>query len=177
MEIRDRIIDAAARLFDEGGFEATGVDRLTSAAGVSSRTFYKHIGSKAALIGEVLSARDVRYRAALEVDSVAGLFVVLERWLATEGTRGCLFLRALGESGGADERVARVVTTHRDAVRGIVRQLVSAQLGGSDDDVADQIHVLLEGATAAAVQLGPTSARTAARAAVAVMDAARTRRS
>ena len=171
MSIRRRILDSAEALFDEGGFGATGVDRLCAAADVSSRTLYRHVGSKSGLVVAVLAARDARYLAALEVGSVAELFAALERWFGTEGARGCLFLRALGESGGGDAAVARAVAGHKRRVRAAVRRVVAAEIGARDD-VADQIHVLIEGATAAAVELGPEAARIAARAAATLLDAA-----
>src|SRR5882757_97294 len=43
---RDRILRAASRLFYEEGINATGMERLTSVAHVSKRTFYQHFPGK-----------------------------------------------------------------------------------------------------------------------------------
>ena len=47
---RERILRAAAELFYTEGINATGMDRLTTVAHVSKRTFYQHFPSKAALV-------------------------------------------------------------------------------------------------------------------------------
>jgi AcrR family transcriptional regulator len=46
----DRIVDAAFRLFAESGYEATSVDDIAAAAGVSRSTFFRSYGSKEAVI-------------------------------------------------------------------------------------------------------------------------------
>ena len=54
MDTKTQIVVSAEREFDCNGFAATGMDRLTQAAEVSSRTLYKHVGSKTALIVAVV---------------------------------------------------------------------------------------------------------------------------
>ena len=46
MTIMDKLVTASEALFDRHGFTATGMDKLTQGAGISSRTLYKHAGSK-----------------------------------------------------------------------------------------------------------------------------------
>ncbi|MGO1762399.1 MAG: helix-turn-helix domain-containing protein [Halomonas sp.] len=43
-------MSTAEHLFDWHGFTATGMNRLTHSAGISSRTLYKHAGSKTSLV-------------------------------------------------------------------------------------------------------------------------------
>ncbi|WP_280564575.1 helix-turn-helix domain-containing protein, partial [Chromohalobacter sp. 48-RD10] len=87
------MLETAEQLFDRHGFTATGMDRLTQGAGISSRTLYKHVGNKNGLIAAVLNERDRRFHRQVETDSVDALFGALEVWLAQEAARGCLFLR------------------------------------------------------------------------------------
>lgn len=61
MNIDTKLISAAENLFDCHGFSATGMDRLAQAAGMSSRTLYKHAGSKNELIAAVLMTRGQRF--------------------------------------------------------------------------------------------------------------------
>src|SRR5260370_5400047 len=44
-----RLVLTAARLFNEHGIHATGIDRIIAEAGVARMTFYKHLGSKEGL--------------------------------------------------------------------------------------------------------------------------------
>ena len=48
-ENRARVIDAAAKLFREKGFDAVGVSELMGAAGMTHGGFYNHFDSKEAL--------------------------------------------------------------------------------------------------------------------------------
>lgn len=169
MDIKTKLITAAEQLFDRHGFTATGMDRLTKAAGFSSRTVYKHVGSKAALSALVLSERERRFMQYLDVHSVDALFAALEDWVRDEGSRGCLFLRAYSETGGDTPEIAETVTAHKAAFRSHIANVVEQDVGKTGGDaLTDQILVLFEGATAASVYRGP-EAIAAARQAAAIL--------
>lgn len=51
---RSAILQAAIEEFRTNGFEATSMDRIAAAAGVSKRTVYNHFPSKDALFAEIL---------------------------------------------------------------------------------------------------------------------------
>lgn len=51
----ERVLEAAQDLFAERGFDATSMDAIASASGVSKATIYKHWSDKDALCLEVLS--------------------------------------------------------------------------------------------------------------------------
>lgn len=159
---RERIIAAAEPVFDQFGFTATGVDRLTAAASVSSRTLYKHLGSKSALIAAVLDARRGRFLHAFDVATVDQLFSALADWVVAEGARGCLFLRALGEGGESDPEIVTSVTAYRAQLHQLIEHLVRNGTGVADELLIEQLVVLFEGATTAASYRG-APAITAAR--------------
>jgi len=169
-----KLISTAERLFDRHGFTATGMDRLTAAARMSSRTLYKHAGSKTALMARVLTERDRRFMRRLDVRSVDALFSALEDWLRVEGTRGCLFLKTLGETGGDTPEIAEAVMAHKADFRDRIFNVVALDVGADhNEDIAEQILILFEGATAAAVYLGPEAATTARAAANELISQAR----
>lgn len=176
MDVREKLIAAAERLFDRHGFTATGMDRLTAAAGMSSRTLYKHAGSKTALVTAVLEARAHRFLQRLDVGTVGALFDALEDWLREEGAHGCLFLRAQGETGGDTPQVAATVAAHKDAFRAQVARIVARDIGRDDPALAEQVLVLFEGATAAAVYRGAAAVTAARDAAAVLVDHARSAR-
>lgn len=164
----EQIAASAESVFDNNGFAASGMDALTLAAGVSTRTLYKHIGSKSDLITAVLRARSARFFERLEVDDVDGLFTGLENWVRSEGARGCLFLRAAGELGDDHPAARQAIDDYHSRLRDLIRTLVDRQRGCRDDTLTEQILVLFEGATAAASYRG-TPAIAAARAAAAAL--------
>lgn len=169
---RAAIVSSAERTFDHHGFAATGMDRLTEAAGVSTRTLYKHVGGKSRLMVAVLEERAERIFAALPVGSVDALFAGLGQWVAEEGSRGCLFLRAQGETGGADESVSAAVASYRGRLRALIRRVVAGDLGHDDEPLATQLLLLFEGATSAAAYLGPQAVERAREAAAVLISAA-----
>lgn len=63
-EKRKQLLKASGALVKEGGFAATGIDALASAAGVTSGAFYSNFGSKSELLkaiidNELLASRDL----------------------------------------------------------------------------------------------------------------------
>ncbi len=65
-EPRRRILDAAAHVFAERGFDGAGVDDIASRAGVNKAMLYYHVGDKATLYGAVTTDFICRIRAEIE---------------------------------------------------------------------------------------------------------------
>lgn len=174
MDTKNQIVSAAEAVFDRHGFTATGMDQLTQAAGVSSRTLYKHVGSKTALISAVLDERDRRFFQRMAVNSVDALFAALAEWQRDEGCRGCLFLRAYGETGGDTQAIAQAVSAHKSNFFETIRAIVATDTGrDADRALVEQILVLFEGATAAAVYQGTAVVASARQAAAVLIEQAR----
>ena len=173
MDMTGKLTTAAERLFDRHGYTATGMDRLTEAAGMSSRTLYKHAGSKAALMARVLTERDRRFMARIDVRTVDALFIALEDWVRVEGCRGCLFLRARAETGGDTPEIAEAVALHKEAFHQRIGEIVAMDLGREDPALTEQVLVLFEGATHAAVYRGADVVSAAQAAAAVLVERAR----
>ena len=54
MDVREEILNAAARLYCEAGFRGTTTRRIASEAGVNEVTVFRHFGSKEALLREAI---------------------------------------------------------------------------------------------------------------------------
>ena len=174
MNIDTKLISVAEGLFDNHGFNSTGMDRLAQAAGISSRTLYKHAGSKNELIAAVLMTRGQRFLQRLEVDSVEALFDALAGWMCEEGARGCLFLRAQGEIGSAVPEVTEAVLAYKSRFAETVAQILTRQLGtNADAELVEQIVILIEVATAAASYRGMEAVASARKAASLLVERAR----
>ena len=154
MDIRTRLISTAEQLFDRYGFTATGMDRLTQAAGISSRTLYKHVGSKNALMARVLAKRRKRFFEHTDFTTTTALFASLQRWADAEGVRGCLFFRVQAETGGSIPEIAAQVAAYQAQLRTRIADLVASEAGVVDEQLTDQILALFEGATTAATYRG-----------------------
>lgn len=176
MDMRAHILSTAERAFDSHGFAGTGMDRLTEAAALSSRTLYKHIGSKTALIAAVLEERRRRFRSVFELDSVDALFAALERWTTIEGARGCLFFRARAEMGEETPGIADAVAIYRQELRDVIDRAVAHDVDDVKQTVLiEQILVLFEGAISAASYRGLEAVSAARSAAAVLVEQARRR--
>jgi TetR/AcrR family transcriptional repressor of nem operon len=111
---RQRIVEAAARLFRECGFDGVGVDAIMKAAGLTHGGFYGHFDSK-----DDLAAEAVARALARETDELGGItdldaFVqayLSERHCANRGG-GCA-LAALGADLAREGKgVRRTLTEH-----------------------------------------------------------------
>lgn len=54
MDVRDRLLCAALRVFEEAGSRGATTRRIAAEAGVNEITLFRHFGSKAALLAEAL---------------------------------------------------------------------------------------------------------------------------
>ncbi|TLX56206.1 TetR/AcrR family transcriptional regulator [Stutzerimonas nosocomialis] len=155
MDKRTEIIAGAARIFEAEGFRGIGIGRVIEPSGVSTRTLYKHFGSRDGL---VLAVLDARHRAFMErldaqsdgVDPVGSLFDALRHWIDERGARGCMLLRARSEYAGASEEIVALVQAQKADFLEAVRRRVRRALGRDDAVLGNQIWLLFEGATAAA---------------------------
>jgi AcrR family transcriptional regulator len=62
---RERIVEAATRLFRESGYGATGIDALMAKAGLTRGGFYAHFREKAALFADTVALGFAESRANL----------------------------------------------------------------------------------------------------------------
>jgi len=161
---RARILAAAADLFYRHGIKAVGVEAIAEAAGTNKMTLYRHFASKDELVAEYLrqsaNASDgcwERFTQAHPNDPLAQLCAWLEemaRHLAEPHERGCALANAAIELPEKDHPARRVIEEYKRAQR---RRLVrlSEDAGLNDPAMlADELHLLLEGARVTAQSVG-----------------------
>lgn len=104
---RDRILDAANRLFYAEGIRAVSVDAIAEKAGLTKRTLYYHFRSKDDLIAGYLQSRDQPNLALFAqwfdgcggtiADRTAAMFDRLAHNARSPKWKGCGFLRTIAE--------------------------------------------------------------------------------
>ncbi|MFE2284154.1 TetR/AcrR family transcriptional regulator [Streptomyces sp. NPDC059443] len=157
-EARTRLLDAAEALFYSEGIQAVGMDRIRTESGVPLKRLYRLYPAKESLITAYLERRDRRWTASLRAavagsaDPVGAVFDWLARWFSEPGFRGCAFLNAYGELGAGPAGVLDVVRRHKAELRALL-----AETAGPDrEGLAEQLLLLVEGATVlAALEPGP----------------------
>lgn len=82
---RERILEAASRLFREHGIAAVGLAKVMAAADLTVGTFYTHFKSKEALVREaLLRSLDARHEVVTRALDGADLEVVIRAYLSPE---------------------------------------------------------------------------------------------
>lgn len=121
-EARERLLDAASRIFYAEGIHAVPVDRVIAEAKVTRATFYRHFPGKEDIILAYLEARDGAIRRAVgqlaHVDAApSAKLILLLQGIGDEvcapGFRGCPFINAAAEYPDPQHPVHLAVTAHR----------------------------------------------------------------
>jgi AcrR family transcriptional regulator len=120
MERRELIVDAAGRLFGERGYDATRLDEVAAAAGVTKPILYRHFDSKRDLYLALLD----RHRADLsgfipamppEGTVAERLRAVLDGWLGYVEAHAYSWKMLFRDTGGGAEVAARRREVHAEA--------------------------------------------------------------
>ena len=87
MDKKTDMAASAAQLFAREGLRGIGVDHIGASIGASTRTLYKHFGSRDGLVLAALESRHAAFMALLnhddaETGTVESLFDTLEQWSA-----------------------------------------------------------------------------------------------
>ncbi|WP_194899406.1 TetR/AcrR family transcriptional regulator [Catenulispora pinisilvae] len=172
VQARERLLDAAEKLFYDQGIRAVGVERILTESAVGRASFYRHFASKDALVVEVLTRTDQRWRAWLRAtiesygvpaaERPVALFDALGEWLDGAGYRGCAFINAMIEAADSDSPIHGVVVAHKDAVTDYVQQLLVAAGREDHATLAPELMLLIEGALVTSVREGSSEAATRA---------------
>jgi AcrR family transcriptional regulator len=156
---QERILAAAKILFYRNGIQATGVEELAGAAGVSKRTLYKLFPGKDQVVAAYLERMNqdltTNERSLLRDDLPPRerLLALFRHPPASAPFRGCPFHNAAVELATPDHPARAVVLAHKQAV---LRLLIeTARQAGVDDPetLGHQLAVLFEGATALATSI------------------------
>lgn len=163
---KERILDAAAKLFVRDGFHATGIDTIVTEADVAKMTLYKHFESKDALIVEVLRRGDEKWRARFEakVEQLAqtpeqrllAVFDALQDWFEEDDFYGCTFINASAEYSMQrdNNKVLQVAEDHSNRVGEFIYGLAVAANAKDPKQLATHLGLLMEGAIVKAVTSG-----------------------
>ncbi|HEY8026702.1 MAG TPA: TetR/AcrR family transcriptional regulator [Burkholderiaceae bacterium] len=115
-EKRRQLIAASSALIKQGGYAATGIDKLMEGAGVTSGAFYSHFGSKTALLEaliphELQLSRDA-WQNNPHAEPADWLEFELERYLNLKHVRhpeaGCMLPSLGAEIARADEATRKM---------------------------------------------------------------------
>lgn len=135
-EIPNRLTEAGYALFNQLGYNATGIQQITDKAGVPKGSFYNHFDSKEAFAAQIIRNYgawvDKAWSVALEtapaepLAAIRHLFGSFIQRHEDSGRCGCLvgnFAAEVAEASDACRQVLRtVMTTWRERLAELIRQ-------------------------------------------------------
>lgn len=181
---RDRLIEAASRLFCRFGVNSVGVDEIVAAAATAKTTLYRLFGSKDGLVEAVLESEGRTWRTwfLAEIDGPGGsplerlhrIGPTLRLWFDRDDFYGCPFINAVSESDKADNRMRVLAIAHKKIVLERIAALCADAGCREPAEVAHTLGLIIDGAIVAALITRNTAvADTAGRACAVIVSGAR----
>jgi AcrR family transcriptional regulator len=154
--MQERILETADRLFYGQGIRAVGVDTIAAEIGISKRTLYNYFPSKDALISAYLMRRSVPLTTSDRppVEQIMSWFDRIENWAASGEFRGCPFVNAVAELGGASRESTRIAIDFKEQRRLWLRDALTRLNLADPEGLATQLAILVDGAVATALVRG-----------------------
>jgi AcrR family transcriptional regulator len=153
---RQRILAAAGELFYRHGIRAVGVEAIAEAAGTNKMTLYRHFASKDILVAEYLRQEAVHadaYWAMLDKEHPGDPLAQVRAWLAAMAAhvgdcneRGCALANAAVELPEKDHPARVVIEAFKRRQRSELIRLCGEAGLTEPEMLADELHLLLEGA-------------------------------
>jgi len=167
--VRDRLLDAADRLFYREGVRAVGIDRVLAEADAAKASLYQHFGCKDQLVASYLERRTADARAHIEgylantppSQRALKFFDWVVDWTESKDFRGCPLQHAVSELTDAAHPARAIAHGQREWFK--ERLLEWSMAAGVKDAkaIARALIVLFDGAVAGSEVDGPQRARDA----------------
>ena len=161
---RARLLAAAAELFYRHGIRAVGVESIAEAAGTNKMTLYRHFESKDELVAEYLRQEAHKadaYWEALEAAHPADPLAQIRAWMKAMAAhvadckeRGCALANAAVELPEKDHPARAVIEEFKRRQRSALIRLGRDAGLREPDMLADELHLMLEGARVTAQSVG-----------------------
>lgn len=157
LSAKDRILDAANRLFYGEGIRAVSVDAIAAKAGLTKKTLYYHFKSKDDLIAAYLTSRDQPnlrlFRTWFEEadgelpDKVEAIFTNLSESARHPKWKGCGFLRTAAELANMPGHPAmKVGAAHKKKFEAWLCAEFRNHRTNDPEELARHIVLLMDGA-------------------------------
>lgn len=172
-DARQRIVEAAERLFYAEGMRAVGVDRIIAEAEVAKMSLYNHFASKDDVILAVLQYREEKFDGMFAkwmdrhlskgMDRLGAFFAALKDWFESPGFRGCMFINARAELADPKHPASKFSASHKVRFHRLLGEIVEESSGVKSKAASQAIALLVEGAIVTAVMAQSSASAAVAR--------------
>jgi AcrR family transcriptional regulator len=164
--VRDRLLDAADRLFYQEGVRAVGIDRVLSEADAAKASLYQHFGSKDQLVASYLERRTAHARASIEAyladtppaQRALRFFDWVVQWAESKDFRGCPLQHTVSELTDAAHPARAIAHEQREWFAKRLQEWTTAAGVRDSKATARALMVLFDGAVVGAEVDGPQRA-------------------
>ena len=152
MDVKERIVGTACRLFYSQGYNSTGINQIIEEAEVAKASLYQYFSSKEDLLVEYLKIsaetanqmlRDAVAKEKKPKEKVLSVFDFLLKQVKQPEFNGCDFLNIVSEIPKKNKAIRAVIKKQKDAVRSLFVEILQPV---GKEDLSDELYVLFDGA-------------------------------
>ena len=167
--VRDRLLDAADRLFYREGVRAVGIDRVLAEADAAKASLYQHFGCKDQLVASYLERKTGDARVQIEAyladtppsQRALRFFDWVVDWTESKDFRGCPLQHTVSELTDAAHPARAIAHAQREWFKARLFEWSTAAGVTDAKAIARALIVLFDGAVAGSEVDGPQRARDA----------------
>ena len=164
-ERQEIVLDTAERLFSQRSSRSVGMDELVRETGLGKMTVYRLFKSKDELVGAYLSRKAATVLASVDADLIrleddprAALLSIVdhvEHEVTRPGFRGCPFTNVSSEYADPQHPARVAAADYKFELHARLERLADELLPGAGDDLAAQVHLIIDGMYLSGGLLGP----------------------
>lgn len=180
VNVRERILQAAYKLFSERGISNVGIDAIVTESGCAKSSLYNNFASKEDLALAFMRDREAAWTHGWLEEAIQALattpegrllaiFDVFDGWFRRDDFEGCSFINVLLESE-KNRPIRDAATEHLANIRAILKNLAEQARLVNPAAFADIWHILMKGSIVAAGEGNQDAAVAGRRAGKLVLD-------
>ena len=157
--VRETIVETAANLFYQKGYNLTGINEIIREAGIAKATLYNHFKSKEDICVAYLDYLNKSFLSDIEHFSaskssgnsqILALFDFLEAFFFSEEFNGCWCLNTLSEIPRDNEKIRNEIQKEKRELLHLIVRLLETNFPGKDkkevDALSKKIYLIYESA-------------------------------
>ncbi|PRY41135.1 TetR family transcriptional regulator [Geodermatophilus tzadiensis] len=159
------VLDTAERLFAARSSRSVGMDELVRETGLGKMTVYRLFRSKDELVGAYLARKAATVLASIDAElqrlahdpraALLSVVAVVERDVTRAGFRGCPFTNVSSEYDDPQHPARVAAADYKFELHGRLERLAEQVAPGVGEDLAAQVHLILDGMYLSGGLLGP----------------------
>jgi len=157
--VRQTIVETAARLFYQNGYNLTGINEIIKEAGIAKATLYSHFKSKEDICIAYLDYKNDEFVNQITAFTLAkpkgkaqllAIFDFLKLFYAKKDFNGCWCINTISEIPRENEKIRSKIQKQKNDFLQLIQQIASAnfpnQSTKENQILAKRIYLLYEGA-------------------------------